>query len=422
MSPHYDPDAANRYPRRAADNETMRSTLQLSLVALVTTAVHAAPLALQFKSAANLGSMSQDQNGVTFTVAGLSGITWVGPEIGGGGSSYLAVMDNSNKLVRLAITLANDGAIASAAIIPTGGLSLADTRDFEDMAYRGAARDSVYLCEEGSPEVREYRLDNGAFVRVLSRPALFANRRANFGFESLSLNRTRSSLWAANEEALTVDGPVSTPTAGTWVRLLKYDATATPPTATTQFAYLTQPMHGSVVSGARSGVSQIVALPNGKLLSLERSFAIGATFFQTRIYEVDTAAATDVSGLATLVGTTFTPATKRLLYSGDQTNLEGLCLGPKLPDGSCALLGIVDDGDPISVNRVVSFRLTGQVDSNCPADLNDDRAVDDSDFVRFAESYNLLLDPVGDLNQDGVADDADFVIFAAAYNELVCPS
>jgi hypothetical protein len=68
----------------------------------------------------------------------------------------------------------------------------------------------------------------------------------------------------------------------------------------------------------------------------------------------------------------------------------------------------------------VSFRLAGDVDSTCPADLNDDGVVDDADFVRFAESYNLLLDPVGDLNQDGVADDADFVLFAAAYNEFVC--
>jgi hypothetical protein len=389
---------------------------------LLAGSANAATLALQFMSGANLASTSHDQNGSAFTVAGFSGLTWTGPELGGGGSSYIAVMDNSNKLVRLSILLSADGSIASVAVVPGGGLSLANSRDFEDIAYRGAALNSVCLCEEGSPEVRGYRLDTGSLARVLPRPAIFANRRANFGFESLSLSRTRSSLWTANEEALTNDGPTSTPTAGTWVRLLQYDATTTPPTAVAQFAYRTQPIHGSVISGARSAVSQVVALPSGKLLVLERSFALGSTFFQTRIYEVDITAATDVSALGTIVGTTYTPATKRLLYSGDQTNLEGLCLGPKLPDGSYALLGIVDDGDPISVNRVVSFRLTGDVDSTCPADLNDDGFVDDADFVRFAESYNLLLDPVGDVNQDGVADDADFVLFAAAYNELICPA
>lgn len=398
----------------------MLRTPAILCVVLLSRAI-ATPLSVQFKSAANLGSTSQDQNGGTFTVAGLSGMIWAGPEIGGGGSSYLAVMDNSNKMVRLSIALATDGVIASAAIVQAGGLSLSDTRDFEDVAYVGAARDSVYLCDESVPDIREYRLDTGAFVRALSRPFIFANRRNNFGFESLSLSRTRSTLWTANEEALTTDGTASTPTAGTWVRLLKYDATQSPPLAVAQFAYLTQPIHGALISGARSGVSQVVALPNGKLLVLERSFAFGATLFQTRTYEVDVAAATDVSSLVTLIGATYTAATKRLLYSGDQTNLEGLCLGPKLSDGSYALLGIVDDGDPISVNRVVSFRLAGDVDSTCPADLNDDGVVDDADFVRFAESYNLLLDPVGDLNQDGVADDGDFVLFAAAYNELVCP-
>lgn len=400
----------------------MRSPGLAIVPLLVASSCVAAPLSLQFKSGANLGSSTQDQNGVTFPVAGLSGLSWIGPEIGGGGSTYMAVMDNSNKLVRLSISITSDGTISAAALLPSGGLSLSDSRDFEDIAFRGAARDAVYLCEEGSPEIREYRLDTGALVRVLSRPAIFANRRSNFGFESLSLNRTQSALWTANEEALTNDGAASTPITGTWVRLLRYGAATTPPTPVAQFAYQTQPIHGSVISGARSGVSQVVALPNGKLLVLERSFAFGTTLFQTRIYEVDVAAATDVSGLTTLVGTTYTPATKRLLYSGDQTNLEGLCLGPKLPDGSYALLGIVDDGDPISVNRVVSLRLTGDVDSTCPADLNDDRVVDDADFVRFAESYNLLLDPVGDLNLDGLADDADFVLFAAAYNDLVCPA
>lgn len=65
--------------------------------------------------------------------------------------------------------------------------------------------------------------------------------------------------------------------------------------------------------------------------------------------------------------------------------------------------------------------------SSCPADLNGDDVVDDSDFVIFAAAYNALLCPDApapcnaDLNADNFVDDADFVIFAAAYNELVCP-
>ena len=218
-----------------------------------------------------------------------------------------------------------------------------------------------------------------------------------------------------------MDGPLSTATTGTLVRILKYANDLPTPNSVAEYAYLTAPVHGSFISGSRSGVSQIVALPNGKLLALERSFALGLSFYQTRIYEVDVSNATNVIGLATLVGTVYTPASKRLLYTGDHTNLEGLCLGPKLASGGYALVGVIDDDDPISVNRVVSFRLTGDVDSTCPADLNEDGAVDDADFVRFAQSYDLLLDPVGDLNFDEATDDADFVLFASAYDTLLCP-
>ncbi|MBX3388212.1 MAG: hypothetical protein KF691_02010 [Phycisphaeraceae bacterium] len=67
--------------------------------------------------------------------------------------------------------------------------------------------------------------------------------------------------------------------------------------------------------------------------------------------------------------------------------------------------------------------------SLCLADLNDDRLVDDADFVEFAAAYNELECPSlrheegcpADFNGDEMVDDADFVFFAAAYNELICP-
>ena len=65
----------------------------------------------------------------------------------------------------------------------------------------------------------------------------------------------------------------------------------------------------------------------------------------------------------------------------------------------------------------------------CVGDLNNDSFVDDSDFVLFADAYNLLdcADPTmpagcpSDLNSDAFVDDADFVLFAEAYNALLCP-
>jgi len=73
------------------------------------------------------------------------------------------------------------------------------------------------------------------------------------------------------------------------------------------------------------------------------------------------------------------------------------------------------------------FRI--DLNGPCPADLNDDFAIDDSDFVSFAQAYDVLVCsapdmPLGcpaDLNHDQAVDDADFVLFAAAYNDLLCP-
>lgn len=66
---------------------------------------------------------------------------------------------------------------------------------------------------------------------------------------------------------------------------------------------------------------------------------------------------------------------------------------------------------------------------DCPADLNQDHLVDDSDFTIFAGAYNILecTDPgmpsgcPSDFNRDGLVDDSDFTIFVAAYNDLLCP-
>jgi len=65
----------------------------------------------------------------------------------------------------------------------------------------------------------------------------------------------------------------------------------------------------------------------------------------------------------------------------------------------------------------------------CPADFNSDRMVEDSDFVLFANAYDMLdcsdqsmpLRCPSDMNRDGFVDDADFVLFASAYDMLLCP-
>ncbi len=316
---------------------------------------------MTYRNTVLLPDTTTDQNGVVFTIAGLSGITWAGSRPAAPGPTpFLAVMDNSNKLLRINITFNANGSIASASV--AGGISLAVSRDFEGIAP--GARDAsgvlrtVFLSEEDTPAVLEFRLSDGALVRTILPPAVFAQRRANFGFESCAVGA--GWLWNANEEALAVDGGISTPTTGTVVRLLRTSLASTP-APSTQYAYRTQPMHGSTVSGARSGLSDLVALPDGRLIALERSFAFSlAGFFQSRVYEVSFAGATEASGfVAGLNGQTFTTVGKTLLWQGNLNNMEGLTLGPALPSRNRVLVGIVDNGDPISKSAVTSFELSG---------------------------------------------------------------
>jgi hypothetical protein len=317
-------------------------------------------MSLMARGGMDIGTSATDQHGQIFTVAGLSGIAWLG------GTSYVAVMDNSNRLVFLTVTLAGNGAVTGAAI--TGGLTLSESRDFEDIAVDG---ETVLLAEEGTPQVRRYSLTDGASMGTLPVPAVFLSRRDNFGFESLSRRGETGEVWTANEEALTVDGPVSTASVGTVVRLLRYAPGDGGLEPREQYAYQTQPLHGFAISGSRSGVSQVLVLPGGRVLVLERSLALGATTFQSRLYEVDFIGATDVSGLPAANAAGIVRVAKTQLYSGSQNNLEGLTLGPRLSQSSWAMVGIVDDGDPISVNRVVTFVLQGPVVA-CTNDFNND--------------------------------------------------
>ncbi|MCC6322407.1 MAG: esterase-like activity of phytase family protein [Phycisphaerales bacterium] len=344
--------------------------------------IEAQTLSVVGRNSVNLPTTTTDQHGAMFTIAGLSGITFRGTgAASGSGGEFIAAMDNSNRLVRLQVGFDANAGIASVAVI--GGLTLAESHDHEGIAYTGAAADSVFLSEEEGPAIREFSLADGSLIRTVTVPAVFANRRANFGFESLSLGNPDGNLWTANEEALSVDGPISSSANGSLVRLQRFSRGLL--AADGQYAYLTEPWHGGSLSGARSGVSDLVVLPNGRVLALERSLAFNlAGLFQSRIYEIDFAGATDTSTSPGLPAHPFTAVTKRALWTGNANNLEGLCLGPRVATNAYALVGVVDDGDPISINSVVAFALSGGV---CAADTDRDGVVSIQDLFDFLALY-----------------------------------
>ena len=333
-----------------------------------------------------LGNTAIDQNGDSFSVTGLSGVVW------SGGESFAAVMDNSNHVVFLHVEFEND---ALAAASSTGGLTLDRSGDYEDISVNGDG--DILLADEGTQQIIRFDLE-GAPLETVDLPPIYLQHRSNLGCESFDLGDDEE-VWIANEEALLPDGPRATPDHGTWVRVLRGDASGD----ATQFGYEVDAMPGPYfpfTGDGQSGLVAIVPLPDGTLLAVERSLAFAGAFFETRMYQVTMEGATDVSDFPTLDGATFTPVTKTALYVGPHQNMEGLCLGPDLGDGRRALLGIVDDGDPLSSNRVVAFILGGL--ATCDSDLDGSGAVDTDDLLALIGQWGTCGGTCeADLDQSG---------------------
>jgi hypothetical protein len=267
----------------------------------------------------------------------LSGLTYAG------GTTYYTVSDSGPGVLwvlDIAVDPAN-GRITEARV--DRSLSMPGLQgDIEGVAYRGTAR-SVLVSDESNSTVREYSIASGKQIGVLKVPPIFKKIRNNFGLESLSI--ADGKLWTANEEALLGDGSRSTAQAGSWVRLQRFDRSGKP---NGQWAYCTEPISqmSPFTTATRSGVSDLLALPGGGLLVLERELGGVVPEFWTRIYEVSFTGASDTSSVKSLLKERFRPAKKRLLWEHKfrVTNYEGITLGPTLADGSRSLLLISDDG------------------------------------------------------------------------------
>lgn len=317
-----------------------------------------------------------EADGSRYAVAELSGIAWLG------GDAYAAVMDGSDRLLFLTVTPATDGMAPTVTF--ERSLALDRLRDWEDLAiFTGPdGRRRWFFVEEDTPAMREFAEADGdrpvgagprslRAVGMASLEGPFRSARANRGPEALAIEPDGSRLWTANEEPLERDGPpVASGVAGK-VRLVGLaidDARAIGAEAIErrrEVIYEVDPPHDRVSLGGGplySGVVALAALGEGRLLVLERSAAAGVPPLENRIYLVDTATAAearDLSGDLAAVA----PVAKTLLWKGALgVNLEGLCTGPRLPDGRLTLVAVADNGADNGVGRrpnpVACFFLT----------------------------------------------------------------
>lgn len=356
---------------------------------------------VEYVQTRTLQSSTVDQNGNTFTITGLSGIVW------GGDNSWFGVMDNSSHVVSLEVFYDVEGSVSVEVI---GGVVLSRYGDYEDIAIGESG--NLILSDETTQDLHVFDHVTGELIETYLLHDIYQTRRGNLGCEAFCSNQ--GDVWIGNEEALTGDGPRATPDNGTLVRLTHGAINSLPNGI--QYAYEVDSMPGPYIpftNDGQSGLVAIAALPSGAVLCLERSLAFVDALFKTKIYSIDFESATDIRDYPSLAKGEFTPCEKELLYEGPRENMEGLAVGPELLVNEYLLLGIVDDGDPISDNRINVFIV--QDDNPCVEDINSDAVIGVSDVLIIIDSWGASNGSNADVNNDGMVDVIDLLQVVSAW-------
>lgn len=274
----------------------------------------------------------------------LSAITWVGE------NRFFVVSNREKNLIPLRLKVdAENGRISDAEF---GGKIKVETEesDFEGLIYMPEKK-RFFVSTETRSAIVGFDLEGDASFRV-DVPRIFREARKNKSLESLAWNDVRGEMWTANEDALDCDGSVSGRNEGGLVRLQRFDARLK---ASGQFAYRTEPSLIRV-GNQGTGVTDMVLLPEGDLLVLERVLTAG---FGIRIFRVDYSEATDVSEIKSLEDAGDVKLVKKhLLYERltGVNNYEGMTIGPALSGGGNSLILIADNGGG-NVHHFMPLRL-----------------------------------------------------------------
>ena len=209
-----------------------------------------------------------------------------------------------------------------------------------------------------APFVRRYSLA-GAFLGELHVPDAFRPTsaahgvRQNLAFEAAAVAPNGRHLFVGMEGALVQDGPAATLGAGSPSRILRYNLATGSLDA--QYVYSTDPIAEPPVPPTQFAVNGLVELlpfNDQFMLSIERSFSVGApgTGNTIKLYSVAFPGADDVDGLDTIAPVlgSIRPVRKTLLLDLRALgipldNVEGMTIGPSLPDGRRSLLLVSDN-------------------------------------------------------------------------------
>ncbi|MFN3393342.1 MAG: esterase-like activity of phytase family protein, partial [Candidatus Thermochlorobacter sp.] len=210
-------------------------------------------------------------------------------------------------------------------------------------------------------------------IRALTLPARYnmdttatppAGPRNNGVFESVRISANGQNIWTAIEEPLFNDGDRSTPTNNGIIRMIRFAKSSGQVTG--EFAYRMDrlvPVPNPPTAFFVHGVVEILPVTDTTFLVMERSFAVGGNpDYNIRIYEASLNGATDVSAQNSITASVSTMR-KRLIIDFETIasnlqgrridNIEGMCFGPRLPNGNRTLVVVSDDN--FSASQVTQF-------------------------------------------------------------------
>jgi hypothetical protein len=250
---------------------------------------------------------------------------------------------------------------------PDGTTFPSNARTVDPEGIRVAPNGNLYWSSEGNwnanaasryqPFVREMTT-SGVFVREFATPAMYnyvdnasTGGRNNKLFEALTVT-PNGTIYTANEDALVQDGPLTSVSNGSVVRLTALDPVSG--AAGAQYAYELPPIPVDAVPGAPfgpdNGLPELLAISDTQFIAIERAFAFGVgNTIRLTLAEI-TADTTDVSSFASLTGADYTPMRRTLLLEMPITfegitldNIEGVSWGKTLANGNRTLVLVADN-------------------------------------------------------------------------------
>jgi hypothetical protein len=317
-------------------------------------------------------------------VGGLSGITYNAKN-----NLYYAISDDrGQKAAARFYTLKIDlskGSLKKSGVIPVDVTTLLNEND---QTFRPSETDTegialtnkstVFISSEGdstkliNPFIKEFSLSSGKEITTLSIPNKFLpdktgkqGIRNNLAFESLTITPDKKNLYTATENALIQDGVAAKPNIGSPCRILQYNLLNGQPEK--EFLYQTEPVSPflNLTGKFASGLPDLLALDNqGHFLSLERSFT--GLGFAISLFQVSLEQADDIHHIDSLLAIdskNIKPVQKKLLLDLRTLdvlldNIEGLTLGPKLPDGQQSLILVSDNNfNSLQRTQILAFKM-----------------------------------------------------------------